>query len=1047
MGALIRAFDWGSSVLGPPDGWPQSLKTAIHIMLSSRQPMWIGWGESLLFFYNDPYKAIIGGKHPWALGRPTRVVWNEIWADIAPLLTTAQSGAEGTYVEERLLVMERNGYQEETYYTFSYSPIPGDDGAAGGIICANSDDTSRVIGERQLKLLRELAASAVNARTVQQACAATSAALCTNPADLPFAMLYLREPDGGYMLAGSCGIEPGDPAAPDVIDDHSAGMWMSHFIADAPPVKLVEDLGQGVRLPVPSGASHRPPPRQAAVLPIVVASDSRDNGFLVVGLNPWRRLDEGYERFLVLAAGQIAGAIGHARAYEQQQQRAEELAELDRAKTAFFSNVSHEFRTPLTLMLGPLEELLASAALNADDRRLVDIAYRNSQRLLKLVNALLDFSRIEAGRVDINLAPVDLAAFTAELASLFRSTLERAGLELVVDCPPLSCAVAVDRDLWERVILNLMSNAFKFTLTGRVSVRVREAQGKAQVEIADTGIGIAPDQLPHVFERFHRVPGANGRSIEGSGIGLALVHEFVRIHGGTIEVSSEVNVGSRFVITMPCLISRATKINAPLTVNVLPSIAAHEYVDLTARWLLEPQTAAQETHDLPQVSNHEPEESASTDIAGASRILVADDNVDLRDYMCRILRAAGYQVAVAADGRQALEIARSFRPDVVVSDVMMPHLDGFGLLTALRADPVLAKTPVILLSARAGEEATVQGLQAGADDYLAKPFSAREMLARVASNLQLAQLRLATENALRDEARTLELLNRVGTAVAAELDLTKAVQVVTDAATDLTGAAFGAFFYNALDEQGESYTLYTLSGVDRSAFARFPMPRNTAVFGPTFEGSAIVRSDDITKEARYGKMAPHHGMPDGHLPVRSYLAAPVISRTGQVLGGLFFGHPEPGRFDARAERLVVGIAAQAASAIDNARLYSNAQSEIARRVSAEAALRTLNDTLERRVAETVAERDRLWETSEDLLVTANFEGAFVRLSPSWSRTLRYETHELLARPYLERVHPDDVDAVRTELEKLRVTGEPVRLESRIGTSDGNWRSIAWTLTL
>jgi signal transduction histidine kinase len=215
---------------------------------------------------------------------------------------------------------------------------------------------------------------------------------------------------------------------------------------------------------------------------------------------------------------------------------------------------------------------------------------------------------------------------------------------------------------------------------------------------------------------------------------------------------------------------------------------------------------------------------------------------------------------------------------------------------------------------------------------------------------------------LRDEARTLEVLNRTGASLAAELSLEKLVQTVTDAAVELTGAEFGAFFYNLTNEQGESYTLYTLSGAPRQAFAQFPMPRNTAVFGPTFRGEGPVRSDDILADPRYGQNPPHRGMPAGHLPVRSYLAIPVVSRSGEVIGGLFFGHPEPGIFTARDERIVVGIAAQAAIAMDNARLFEASQSEIAARREAEQALQRANETLEERVASEVEQRQRVEET-------------------------------------------------------------------------------------
>ena len=223
--------------------------------------------------------------------------------------------------------------------------------------------------------------------------------------------------------------------------------------------------------------------------------------------------------------------------------------------------------------------------------------------------------------------------------------------------------------------------------------------------------------------------------------------------------------------------------------------------------------------------------------------------------------------------------------------------------------------------------------------------------------------RRRAEDALEEKRGNLETLNRIGSAIAGELDLESVVQMVTDAGVDLTGAQFGAFFYNVLDSAGESYMLYTLSGASRTQFEKFGMPRNTAVFDHTFSGIGVVRSDDITKDPRYGQNAPHHGMPKGHLPVVSYLAIPVRGRSGEVIGGLFFGHPEPARFNAQHEDLMIGIAAQAAVAIDNARLYRDAQREISNRMKAEQTLLMLNESLESRVAEEVERRSQ----SEDAL--------------------------------------------------------------------------------
>jgi len=944
MGRLLRACDWTRTSLGAPETWPRSLKTAIRIMLTSRQPIWIGWGEDLVFFYNDAYRSIVGGKHPWALGRPTREVWREIWPDIGPMLATALRGDEGTYVEEQLLVMERNGYPEETYYTFSYSPIPDDHGRPGGIICANTDDTQRVIGERQLALLRELAARTADARTWEEACARSAEALATNPRDLAFALVCV-EPERG---AAPVHFGAAPPALAAFVAPHVADVLARH----AP--SLVDLDGAGVALP--QGAWDRPP-RQAALLPIAQGGETGRAGVLVVGLNPCRLYDEAYAAFLGLAAGQIASAIANADAYEEERRRAEALAELDKAKTAFFSNVSHEFRTPLTLMLGPLEELLSEGAgLDPPLAERARVAHRNGLRLLKLVNTLLDFSRIEAGRVVATFEPTDLAAYTAALASNFRSATEKAGLALRVDCAPLGEPVHIDRDMWEKVVLNLLSNAFKFTLEGEIAVAVRREGERAVLTVRDTGIGIPQAEQAHVFKRFHRIGGTRGRTFEGSGIGLALVHELVSLHGGTIAFASEENRGTEFTVALRFGTAHlpAERVRSERTAES-PTGRALAYVEEALRWL--PEAAQGETIDADALPLAAPPSSGEA----RAHVLIADDNADMREYVCRLLQAR-HDCELAADGQAAIEAIRRRRPDLVLTGIMMPRLDGFGLIREIRSDPALRDLPVIVLSARAGEEARVEGLNAGADDYLAKPLSARELIARVDGALALSRTRREMGEALREQARTLEVLNRVGRAVAAELDLARAVQVVTDAATELTGAAFGSFFYNVVDAAGERYTLYALSGVPREAFSKFPMPRNTAVFAPTFNGEGVVRAHDILADPRYGRSAPHYGMPPGHLPVRSYLAAPVVSRSGEVLGGLFLGHPEPGVFTDTAEQLLVGIAAQAAIAIDNARLYQAAQAEIAERRRTEAALREseerqqmLNQQLEAMVAERTAE--------------------------------------------------------------------------------------------
>jgi PAS domain S-box-containing protein len=746
MGALMRALDWSRTPLGPVEGWPRALKTCVRIMLTSRQPMWLGWGDELTFLYNDPYRSIVGGKHPLALGRPTAAVWREIWPEIGPRIQAALGGEEGTYDEALLLIMERYGYPEETYYTFSYSPIPDDAGRPTGIFCANTDDTRRVTGERRIALLHDLAAGTAEARTVEDAFALSLRSLESNPWDVPFALLYLLDPDHrAAVLHGTAAITPGHLAAPEVISLDDGSTWPLAQAAGAGAPCLIPNLGS-LFGDLPTGTWNRPP-SQAVALPIGPLGQSSPSAILIVGLNPYRLFDDDYRGFLNLVAGQIAAAVAAARAYEEERRRAEALAELDRAKTVFFNNISHEFRTPLTLMLGPLEDVLASPGDAGLVREQVAAAHRNTLRLLRLVNTLLDFSRVEGARMEAVYESIDLAVLTTELTSIFRSTVERAGLRLLVDCPPLPEQVYVDGEMWEKIVLNLLSNAFKFTLAGEIAVALRVVGGHAVLTVRDTGTGIPAEELPHIFERFHRVRGARARTHEGTGLGLALAHDLIDLHGGSIGVESVPDVGTTFTITLPLGTAHLppARIQATRT-QVSTALGAAPYMAEALRWL--PDHA--ETAEPPVIADVSAALPAALNGAPRARILLADDNADLRDYLTRLL-AARYDVRAVANGAQALAAALDAPPDLVLSDVMMPELDGYGLVRELRADPRTSAIPVVLLSARAGEESTVDGLETGADDYLIKPFSARELLARVGTHLRLAQARREARAALTTE--------------------------------------------------------------------------------------------------------------------------------------------------------------------------------------------------------------------------------------------------------------------------------------------------------
>jgi signal transduction histidine kinase len=533
MGARMRAHDWSATPLGAAETWPQSLRTVVRILLTSRYQMWMGWGEELSFFYNDAYRPTLGVKHAWALGTSARDVWKEIWPDIGPRIEHVLKTGDATWDEGLLLFLERSGYSEETYHTFSYSPLSDDRGSIVGMLCVVTEETERIIGERRLSSLRELASVIAGKNTSAEILAAADHALSANRKDLPFTLIYQFDSDGAARLACATGVERGHPIAPALITaSDSETPWPVPDLPIDPLIRTVDDLEQRFDR-LPAGAWPRAP-RQAVVATMArQGQHHRPAGFLVAGINPFRRLDTAYLGFINLVAGQIASGLANAHAYEEERRRAEALAEIDRAKTTFFSNVSHEFRTPLTLMLGPLEEVLAlpEADLGPDSRKLVLVAQRSGIRLLKLVNTLLDFSRIEAGRVTASFEAIELGDYTAELASNFRSALDKAGLRLTISVARLPHPVHVDRDMWEKIVLNLLSNAFKFTFAGEISLTVNVSSdgGHAEVSVHDTGTGIPQGELPHLFERFRRVEGARGRSFEGSGIGLALVQELVKL--------------------------------------------------------------------------------------------------------------------------------------------------------------------------------------------------------------------------------------------------------------------------------------------------------------------------------------------------------------------------------------------------------------------------------------------------------------------------------------------------------------------------------------
>lgn len=692
--------------------------------------MWIGWGPQRTFLYNDAYVSVLGeAKHPWALGLPVKEVWAEIWDVVGSLVENVFNRGEATFVNDVQLFMSRGeDFLEETFYSFSYSPIRDESGQISGLFCPSSEVSAKNLNARRLATLSELVGNAFVEKTTDRAIASAAATLEKNTDDIPFFLIYML--DGKQAVLRQSGRIPQDFArARPVIDlENTAGPDNDWSIREV--VRTREPKEFSVRdIPFPFHGLADQPLSTAIALPVISRGDNAPVGVLVAGVNPTRKLDAEYRTFFSLIASQLATAVANARASEQERKRMEALAELDRAKTVFFNNVSHEFRTPLTLMLGPLEDLLNHAATLSPQERQeqMRVVHRNSLRLLKLVNTLLDFSRFEAARIQARYEPVDLCTFTTDLASAFRSVMEKAGLRFEVDCNPMPEPVFVDRDMWEKIIFNLLSNAFKFTTKGGVTLTLRREKDEAVLRVVDSGTGIPEPEIKNIFRRFHRVQNVQARTHEGTGIGLALVQDLVKLHGGSIAVESQFGKGTTFTVRLPFGAAHlpGDNVGSSRQAKLSPVTSSRVFVEEAMRWVPE---------EIPNV------DAAPVPSGRLPRVVVADDNADMRDYISRLLRGK-YELEVAFDGGEALAAAQRRRPDIIVSDIMMPRMDGFALLAAVRQDPNLKTVPVILLSARAGDEARVDGIQQGADDYLVKPFSGRELVARLETHLKLARLR------------------------------------------------------------------------------------------------------------------------------------------------------------------------------------------------------------------------------------------------------------------------------------------------------------------
>lgn len=726
MGRRIRNFDWSKTPLGEPQHWSESLKNVVSLMLANRLPMLLWWGKEYIQFYNDAYIPIPGLKHPLrVLGVPGHECWAEIWDVIGPLVDTPFKGGPPTWMDDILLLLNRNNFIEETHFIIAYSPVPDTTApnGIGGVLATVNEITDSVISKRQMETLKELGKNISVTLSANEVYEKAAEVLKSNLFDIPFALIYKIEDEGTVAsLAATSGIA-GVIDIPRKINLQKPGTASADIASAVAENKMIEAINRGELKTLPKGAWDTTPSIVVHV-PVKAANKKFPSAIISIGLNPYRKFDDGYKNFLTLISDQLSLGVSNAIAYEEERKRSEALQKLDQAKTVFFSNISHEFRTPLTLMLGTIEEALSDATTTESNIQRMTVTHRNAMRLLKLVNTLLDFSRIESRRQKANYVRTDIVSLTTNLAANFRSVVEKAGLTFDIKSQPIVEPVYADKPMWEKIVFNLLSNAFKYTLEGTITVNLFTEKKLLILEVQDTGVGIPEKELPHMFERFHRVQQVTGRTYEGTGIGLSLIKELIQLHGGTINVASKVNKGSTFRIAIPHGKDHLPAEQVSETGEELENIIVDPYIE--------------EVKSLLAIDGENT--SSITRDKRTPAVLVVDDNADMRQHIQSILQKH-FTVITAVNGLDALHKIKIDRPGLILSDIMMPVMDGIQLIKEIRNNSETAALPIILLTARAGEESKTEGFEMGADDYLVKPFAANELVTRIRAQVKLAQSR------------------------------------------------------------------------------------------------------------------------------------------------------------------------------------------------------------------------------------------------------------------------------------------------------------------
>lgn len=688
MGRRFVEFDWAATEMGPLDGWPIELQVAVDMCLRTLFPTSMRVGESLRMIYNDASREIYGAaRFQDALGRPGLLVWPETATQVGDLIATVKATGRPYFFADRPLYLNRAVESEECYFTLCFSAVTDADDAVLAVVSTFVETTRQVLAERRLSTLARLGRAVSQSGTEADLARAALPVLAENAADHPAGSLY-RAPRAADAAAVSL-VEFG------VVED-----------ADA-VLELVESC-RSTGTVQHDGTLH--------AFPITAPEQQSPNHVLVLRHNDARPWDAELETYLGLVATTIGAALidrGELWAERRQVARA---AALDAAKAAFFAGVNHELRTPLSLISAPIESLFERRdEFTPEVARQLEFVRSNAARLARMVDAMLDFSRMEAGRLVPDLESADVSEQVRTMVASFAPAMEQAGLRFVVDVPDLSQPALVDADFLERIVLNLLSNAVKFTADGTVELRLSEQDGHYRIEVSDTGPGIDVEDHERIFARFERIaPPAGARAPWGAGIGLAMVRQLTELLGGTVRLHSVLGEGSTFTVTLPF---------------VPPTEPGQAGQSVTPRRV---------ESFLSELER--PAERAAGADDGRPRLLIVEDDGQMAGFLADSL-ADSYEVEIAGNGEAGLAAVRANRPDIVLSDVAMPGMDGVELVRRIRTDPALRELPVLLLSARTDEQASGSGLSGGADDYIGKPFRITDVRDRLAAHLSRARER------------------------------------------------------------------------------------------------------------------------------------------------------------------------------------------------------------------------------------------------------------------------------------------------------------------